>query len=396
MLKTPISLYVHWPYCSFLCKFCAFSKTRIPQNGIDHESIVGALLTELHTSLLPFRHGSKELHSIYFGGGTPSLAQPQHIERIIREADRLVPLAHNAEITLESNPTLAEMDKMRDFKQAGVNRYSIGVQTLNDATLSKMGRLHTGAEGLAAVDRARHLFPGKVSFDMIFGFENQTLDTWQQELETALKHVDGHLSVYQLAVEPGTPLFRDQRAQRIQLPEGDVQAQMYEMAVDTCKKHGLYHYEVSSYAASSKSESMHNKAYWRAQEWVGIGPSAWSRFVDTTISKMVRIRRIPDTSRWVKQCQQLGHGTATTAVVSEREAMQEAVVFGLRMMEGISDQQFRQSTQSSQHLTDFLDMDHVEQYVHSGHLVWDPLRQHLRPTEKGLQVIDSILLDVIA
>ncbi|KAJ2251918.1 radical S-adenosyl methionine domain-containing protein 1, partial [Coemansia sp. RSA 451] len=168
--------------------------------------------------------------SIYFGGGTPSLAQPRNIAQIIEAANSLVPLASDAEITLESNPTSAEVGKMRDFKQAGVTRYSIGIQTLDDRTLARMGRLHTGAEGLAAVDRARALFPGKVSFDMIFGFEGQTLDQWQKELETVLKHADNHISVYQLTVEPGTPLFRDRNAQRVVLPSGDLSAQMYESA----------------------------------------------------------------------------------------------------------------------------------------------------------------------
>ncbi|KAJ2908111.1 radical S-adenosyl methionine domain-containing protein 1, partial [Coemansia aciculifera] len=171
--RVPLSLYVHWPYCSFLCKFCAFSKARVPSQGVDHEQITNALLRELRTSLMP--HRDKELHSIYFGGGTPSLALPRNIGRIIEEANKLVPLAANAEVTLESNPTTAEVAKMLDFKQAGINRYSIGIQTLDDATLRKMGRLHTGAEGLAAVDRAKALFPGRVTFDMIFGFESQSL-----------------------------------------------------------------------------------------------------------------------------------------------------------------------------------------------------------------------------
>ncbi|KAJ1783651.1 radical S-adenosyl methionine domain-containing protein 1, partial [Coemansia sp. RSA 1938] len=238
----PFSLYVHWPYCTFLCRFCAFSKARVPAKGVEHERITSALLKELRTSLAP--HKDKVLQSIYFGGGTPSLAQPRNIAQIIEAANSLVPLASDAEITLESNPTSAEVGKMRDFKQAGVTRYSIGIQTLDDRTLARMGRLHTGAEGLAAVDRARALFPGKVSFDMIFGFEGQTLDQWQKELETVLKHADNHISVYQLTVEPGTPLFRDRNAQRVVLPSGDLSAQMYESAVEMCTAKGFRHYEV--------------------------------------------------------------------------------------------------------------------------------------------------------
>ncbi|KAJ1997533.1 radical S-adenosyl methionine domain-containing protein 1, partial [Coemansia thaxteri] len=218
-----------------------------------HERITGALIQELRYSLAP--HKDKELRSIYFGGGTPSLALPGNIGRIIDEANKLVPLTNNAEVTLESNPTSAEVAKMRDFKLAGINRYSIGVQTLDDKLLRKMGRLHTGAEGLAAVDRAKTLFPGRVTFDMIFGLEAQTLQQWQTELKTALDHADRHISIYQLTVEPGTPLFRDQQAKRVVLPSGDVQVQMYESTVDICKDRGFRQYEVSSFATHQSAES---------------------------------------------------------------------------------------------------------------------------------------------
>ncbi|KAJ2049226.1 radical S-adenosyl methionine domain-containing protein 1 [Coemansia sp. S2] len=390
--RVPLSLYVHWPYCSFLCKFCAFSKARVPSQGVDHEWITNALIKELRTSLAP--HKDKELRSIYFGGGTPSLSLPRNIGRIIDAANKLVPLTADAEVTLESNPTLAEVAKMRDFKQAGVNRYSIGIQTLDDESLRKMGRLHTGAEGLAAVDRAKTLFPGRVTFDMIFGFESQTLGQWQAELKTALDHADRHISIYQLTVEPGTPLFRDQRAQRVVLPSDDVQAQMYEMTVDMCRARGFRHYEVSSYASHSSAESMHNKGYWHGQQWVGIGPSAHSRFTDPVSGQRISSVRIPDTRRWVQQCESVGHGTGKELVVGDAEAKQEAVVFGLRMLDGISDQCFM-GISGGQPLKSYLCMDRVQYYIDEGHLLWHAPTACLAPTERGLQVIDTILLEII-
>ncbi|KAJ1668048.1 radical S-adenosyl methionine domain-containing protein 1 [Coemansia sp. RSA 1813] len=396
--RVPLSLYVHWPYCSFLCKFCAFSKARVPSGGVDHAHIANALLTELKTSLAP--HKNKELRSIYFGGGTPSLARPEHIAQIIEHANELVPLASDAEITLESNPTSAEVDKMAAFKAAGITRYSIGIQTLDDNVLRRMGRLHTGAEGLTAVDRAKSLFPGRVSCDMMFGFEGQTVHGWQRELETVLGHADSHLSLYQLTVEPGTPLFRDLNAQRVLLPADDAQAQMYEAAVEMCRARGFNHYEVSNYAASSRSQSIHNKGYWQGRQWVGIGPSAHSRFTDPTSGQRLRSVRIPDIRRWAQNCMERGHGTGKIETIDNVEARQEAVVFGLRMLDGLSNERFMHSSSSSsnvsgmQSLAEYLCMERVRQYVHDGYLRSTGDLEHLAPTERGLQVIDSILLDI--
>ncbi|KAI8322494.1 radical SAM enzyme [Martensiomyces pterosporus] len=390
--RTPLSLYVHWPYCSFLCKFCAFSKARIPAQGVEHDRITSALLRELRTSLLP--HKDKVITSIYFGGGTPSLARPQHIGQIIEEAGKIAHLAPGAEITLESNPTSAEIEKMRDFKLAGITRYSIGVQTLNDKSLEKMGRLHTGAQGLAAVDRARSLFPGHVNFDMIFGFEGQTAAQWQRELEVALDHADRHISIYQLTVEPGTPLYRDRNAKRLVLPGGDSQASMYEVAAELCRGRGFRHYEVSNYAVGLEAESAHNKSYWRCQQWVGVGPSAHSRFVDPCSGRRISSVRIPDTRRWLQRCEEAGHGTAKSTVIEDADTKQEVVVFGLRMLDGLANARFREFSRG-QSLSEFLRMDQVKEYVGQGYLTWDESTEHLAPTERGLEVIDSILLDIV-
>ncbi|KAJ1896236.1 hypothetical protein LPJ66_004113 [Kickxella alabastrina] len=396
--KTPLSLYVHWPYCSFLCRFCAFSKSRIPSQGIDHARITSALVRELQTTLSPYKKTSA-LHSIYFGGGTPSLARPQDIHQIIDRANHLVPLIPGAEITLESNPTLAEVEKMRGFRAAGITRYSVGVQSLDDRTLSEMGRLHTGAEGLAAVDRAREVFPGNVTFDMIYGFPRQTPDQWQNELETALTHADQHISIYQLTVEPGTPLFRDQRARRIALPVDDTQARMHEIAVEACKDRGFRHYEVSSYAKHPAAQSRHNMGYWSGQSYVGIGPSAHSRFVDPRDKQVRRSVRVPDTRRWIELCESpAAHGTATIADVTMAEAKAEMVVFGLRMIDGLEDSAFRRlsaNDANGQGLEDFLCMEKVHSYVEMRLLTWDPVVGVLKPTERGLQVIDSVLLDIL-
>ncbi|KAJ2524637.1 radical S-adenosyl methionine domain-containing protein 1 [Coemansia sp. RSA 2049] len=395
--RTPLSLYVHWPYCSFLCRFCAFSKARVPAGGVDHALITRALLAELRTSLAPHSR-DKELRSIYFGGGTPSLAQPAHVAQIIEQASRLVPLAASAEITLESNPTSAETDKMAAFKAAGITRYSIGIQTLDDGVLQRMGRLHSGAEALAAANRAASLFPGHVSLDMMFGFESQTVDQWQRELETVLAHANGHLSLYQLTVEPGTPLFRDIRAQRVKRNPDDTLALMYETAVALCRSRGLAHYEVSNYAASPESQSVHNIGYWQGRQWIGIGPSAHSRFIDPASGTCLRTVRIPDIQRWVRSCLEHGHGTAKSETVDDAEARQEAVVFGLRMLDGLSNARFMRTgcvSSGALSLAEYLRVDQVQRYLRDGYLRSSGRLDHLAPTERGLQVIDSILLDIL-
>ncbi|KAJ1966160.1 radical S-adenosyl methionine domain-containing protein 1 [Dipsacomyces acuminosporus] len=390
--RIPISLYVHWPYCSFLCKFCGFSKARVPKQGIDHGRIASALLKELRTSLTP--HMDKTITSIYFGGGTPSLARPRHIGQIIEEASRIAHLDPGAEITIESNPTSAEVAKMRDFKMAGVNRYSIGVQTLSDKSLARMGRLHTGAEGLAAVDRAKSLFPGHVSFDMIFGFEGQTVEQWQRELEVALAHADKHISIYELTVEAGTPLYRDTKARRTKLPYAATTESMYEVALELCRAKGFRHYEVSNYAASPNAESKHNKAYWQGQQWIGIGPSACSRYIDPANGKRTSSVRAPSTNMWMQMCEDMGHGTAKSEVIGTSAAKAEFVVCGLRMLDGISNARFREVS-DGQSLSQFLRMEQVEHCVSEGCLAWDGSNGSLRPTEKGLAVIDSILLNIL-
>ncbi|KAJ2797570.1 hypothetical protein H4R21_004270, partial [Coemansia helicoidea] len=367
---------------------------REPAGGVDHERITAALLRELQWQLAP--HGDKQLQSIYFGGGTPSLAEPRNIERIIAAADALVPLARGAEITLESNPTSAEVAKMRAFKLAGVTRYSIGVQTLSDRALRDMGRLHTGAEGLAAVDRARALFPGRVSLDMMFGFAGQTAEQWVGELALALEHADRHVSIYQLTVEPGTPLARDCRARRVELPEDDAQAQMYETAVAACAARGLRHYEVSSYAAPG-AESVHNSGYWRGRQWVGVGPSAHSRFVDPASGQWTRSVRIPDTRRWLRTCEAAGHGTARSEPIAAADVCREAVVLALRMRDGLSARRFA-ALSGGQALASYLCADAVARHVGDGRLEWltapaGDLR--LAPTERGLAVIDSVLLEIL-
>ncbi|KAJ2694226.1 radical S-adenosyl methionine domain-containing protein 1 [Coemansia spiralis] len=393
--RTALSLYVHWPFCSFICRFCAFSKAREPAGGVDHERVTGALLRELRSQLAP--HTDKELRSIYFGGGTPSLAEPGNIARIIEGAAALVPLAAGAEITLESNPTSAEVAKMRAFKLAGVTRYSIGVQTLSDGALRRAGRLHTGAEGLAAVDRARALFPGRVTLDMMFGFAGQTPAQWAAELETVLDHADRHISIYQLTVEPGTPLARDCRAQRVVLPEDDIQAQMYETAVAACATRGLHHYEVSSYAAPG-AESVHNCGYWQGRQWIGIGPSAHSRFIDPATGQWTRSVRIPDIRRWLGACESAGHGTARSAPISIADVCREAVVLGLRMRAGLSARRFAELS-GGRAMADYLCADAVARHVCDGRLAWVPAAGdddvRLAPTERGLAVVDSVLLDIL-
>ncbi|KAJ1680309.1 hypothetical protein EV182_000257 [Spiromyces aspiralis] len=289
----PLSIYIHWPYCEFKCHFCNFNKYLNPplSSPSNEDQLAKSLLTELQT-LLRWFPTKRRVTSVYFGGGTPSLASPHTVGLVLDAISKWCNLEPDAEISLESNPTTAEIDKMQGFREAGINRYSLGVQTLDDEVLTRMGRRHTGKEGLEAILRARKLFERGVTFDMMFGFQDQTAEQWRMQLEVGRNHV----SIYQLSLEYGTPLYRDYKAGRYRVPDEDAQADMYDAALEVTASHGLHHYEVSSYASSPDSESWHNMSYWFGQDFIGIGPGAHGRFT------------IREPNRWIEQCKKLGHG----------------------------------------------------------------------------------------
>ena len=267
----PFGIYVHWPFCKAKCPYCDFN-SHVRHGGIDEARFLAAYLTELKH--FAGRAPGRTVSSIFFGGGTPSLMQPAHGRGDPRGDRRHWAVADDAEITLEANPTSVEAENFAGYAAAGVNRLSLGVQALDDPSLKALGRQHTVDEALAALDLAKQNF-GRVSFDLIYAREGQTLDDWREELTRALAHAADHLSLYQLTIEDGTPFAARHAAGTLRVPDGDKASAMYLLTQELCEAAGLPAYEISNHARPG-SESRHNLVYWRGHDYAGIGAGAHS------------------------------------------------------------------------------------------------------------------------
>ncbi|NEX48091.1 radical SAM family heme chaperone HemW [Pseudotabrizicola algicola] len=320
-------LYVHWPFCQSKCPYCDFNSHVSAK--VDHDVWRVAFLAEMrrYAELSPDR----VLSSIFFGGGTPSLMDPATVEAIIDDAAQLWKIANNVEITLEANPTSVEIDKFQAFKTAGVNRVSVGVQALNDNDLRRLGRLHDAHEARRAIEVSQQVFD-RTSFDLIYARQDQTIGQWRSELVEALKLAGGHLSLYQLTIEPGTVFgARYDRGLLRGLPVEDVAAEMYELTQEICSDAGYNAYEVSNHARSGE-ESRHNLIYWRGGDYVGVGPGAHGRITKGNGERFATTRPLAPTT-WlqdVKTNAKLG-----LEPISREDQAAEFIMMGLRLSEGI-------------------------------------------------------------
>jgi oxygen-independent coproporphyrinogen-3 oxidase len=319
---------VHWPFCASKCPYCDFN-SHVRAGGIDEARFRNALLRELEhwAELAPGR----TVGSVFFGGGTPSLMSPATVGAILDAVARHWTLAAGAEITLEANPSSVEAARFRGYRTAGVNRVSLGVQSLDDGVLRALGRLHTTAEALAAIEVARGTFD-RFSFDLIYARPGQALEAWRRELEQALRHAGAHLSLYQLTIEPGTP-FADLHARgRLKVPDGEAARAFYGLTQELTERAGLPAYEVSNHAAPGE-ECRHNLLYWRYGEYVGIGPGAHGRVVVDGARLASATERNPE--RWAALVESRGHGLTEAAALSAAEEADEALLMGLRLAEGL-------------------------------------------------------------
>jgi len=317
------ALYIHWPFCLAKCPYCDFNSH--VRERIDAEAWREALLTDMrHEAAVA---GGEPLESIFFGGGTPSLMPPALVGALLDEAARLWGFAPDIEITLEANPSSVEASKFADLAVAGVNRVSLGLQALDDQTLRFLGRLHDAREGLAALETAQAVFQ-RVSFDLIYARPGQALDQWERELRTALGLGTGHLSLYQLTIEPGTRFATDVR-QRAFIPlADDPAADLFALTRELTEAAGLPAYEVSNHARPSE-ESRHNLAYWRYRDYAGIGPGAHGR------RGGIATLRHKKPENWLEAVSQRGHGLKEERALGPSEQASEALLMGLRLAEGV-------------------------------------------------------------
>ena len=321
------ALYVHWPFCKAKCPYCDFNSH--VREGVDHGRWRRALLAELDR--VAAETAGRRLTSIFFGGGTPSLMEPGTAGAVIEHASRLWETEPGLEVTLEANPTSVEAGRLRAFRKAGVNRVSLGVQALDDASLHFLGREHSAAEARAAVELAAGLFP-RHSFDLIYARPGQAPAAWAAELRAGLGMANGHLSVYQLTIEPGTRFHALVRSGAMTPMDDDDQATLYELTQELLGEAGLPTYEVSNHARPGE-ESRHNLTYWRYGDYAGIGPGAHGRLTLGGTRWATRAERAPE--RWLELVEGSGSGELPREPVTADEQATECLMMGLRLAEGV-------------------------------------------------------------
>jgi oxygen-independent coproporphyrinogen-3 oxidase len=374
-----LALYIHWPFCLAKCPYCDFNSH--VRDTIPQARIAAALRTEL--AFEAARIGPRRLTSIFFGGGTPSLLDPDNVARLIADATRLFTPADTIEITLEANPTSIEAGRFAAYAAAGINRVSIGVQSFDETALKFLGREHSAAQAAAAIDLARRTFP-RLSFDLIYARPNQTLPAWRAELATALSLAAEHLSLYQLTIEPGTRFATQHARGDFALPDDDLAAALYDATAETAATFGLAQYEISNYAVPG-GESRHNLAYWRYQDYAGIGPGAHGRLTLGGHRLATSRHRAPEA--WAGLVESTGTGATTEDVIPQSDQAREALLMGLRLAEGIAFDTF--TTRTGLGLLDCIDPEILAAALDEAYLVQTPT--HLIATPEGRKRLDALL-----
>ena len=322
-------VYVHWPFCLAKCPYCDFN-SHVRQGGVDQTGYVGAYLREIAhmADIAPGR----QVQSIFFGGGTPSLMEPKTVGAILDAIGGAWTIAPDAEISLEANPTSVDATRFAGYRAAGVNRVSLGVQAMNDADLKRLGRMHSVAEAMAAVEIAAKSFE-RYSFDLIYARPDQQPKDWQAELDRAIDRAAEHLSLYQLTIEPDTMYERLVAAGKlIPMPDEDARV-LFDITRETCERRGLPAYEISNHARPG-AECRHNLVYWRYGEYAGIGPGAHGRLIDADgVRRALSTERSPE--KWLAGVRERGHGLVDDQALTADQQGDEMLLMGLRLAEGI-------------------------------------------------------------
>ncbi|NXF19972.1 RSAD1 protein, partial [Rhodinocichla rosea] len=403
-----------WPYCRKRCSYCSFNTYVVP--AVDEAAMRACLVREAQTLLCLSQVHS--VTSVFFGGGTPSLASPGTVAAVLEAVAGAAHLPAGAEVTLEANPSSTGASALDGFRAAGVNRLSIGVQvrgtlpaaaaatprdlivtvlppqSLDDAELRMLGREHTAAEARKTVEAARGIFPGRTSIDLLFGLPGQSRDAWAQRLEATLRLCDDHISLYQLTLERGTALAAQVKGGTLPAAPQDLLADMYQMARNVLVAAGFRHYEVSNFARKG-ALSTHNLSYWRAEQYIGVGPGAHGRFVlraEGGCSREARVQTLEPVT-WMREVQSQGHGTRSRAVLRPLEQLEELLTLGLRTDEGITHEHWGHFSPQLSLQAVFGEPGEARALQQEGWLVLDS--GGLRCTWAGLAVLDSLLPDLL-
>ncbi len=375
----PLALYIHWPFCLSKCPYCDFNshvRATIPQ-----ARFAAALRRELAHEAA--RLAPRLLTSIFFGGGTPSLLDPEHVGALISDAKTLFTPAPDLEITLEANPTSIEAGRFAAYSQAGVNRVSIGVQSLNENALKFLGREHSAGQAIAALELGRKIFP-RLSFDLIYARPGQTEQEWRAELRAALAFAADHLSLYQLTIEEGTRFHTLYSRGEFSLPDADLAATLYDATAEEAERFGLAPYEISNYAKPG-AESRHNLAYWRYNDYAGIGPGAHGRVTLRGALTATSRHRAPEP--WAELVEQHGTGATHEDAITPQDRAREALLMGLRLTEGIELNHF--TTRTGVSLEAAVEPGILAAALAEGYLTVSETR--LTATAEGRKRLDALL-----
>jgi oxygen-independent coproporphyrinogen-3 oxidase len=380
-LKAGLSLYIHWPFCRSKCPYCDFN-SHVSDGPVDEQRWKRALLAELAHFAAETR--GKSLISVFFGGGTPSTMAPHTTAALIEAAKGFWPHSEDLEITLEANPTSVEAGKLKDFAAAGVNRLSLGVQSFDDKALKFLGREHSVPEAQEAISLAREAF-ARFSFDLIYGLPGQTANGWKSELNQAIALAGGHLSLYQLSVEAGTPFFRDG------VPEMDSEsgADLYELTHEQMAINSFNSYEISNYCRPDQ-ECRHNQAIWQGGDYIGVGPGAHGRISSRQTTDA--LYQLHDPARWLEKVEKDGHATAKRNALSASVRAEELLLTGLRLEEGVEAARFQNLCGLS--LESVLDDSALAQLVEGGFMISDA--KGLRATAQGRLCLNTVLAELLA
>ncbi len=383
-MTAPLGVYIHWPFCKSKCPYCDFNSH--VREGVEQARWRAALLTELE-------HAAREaperrVETMFFGGGTPSLMEPDTVGALIERTRQLWDTAPDVEITLEANPTSVEAGRFAALAEAGVNRVSLGVQALDQAALKFLGREHSVDEAMAALAIAKKTF-ARFSFDLIYAQPGQTPEAWDAELERALTFAGEHLSLYQLTIERGTRFYAEHARGGFTLPDEDTTAEMFERTQGRLAAAGLPAYEISNHARTGAA-CRHNLIYWRYQDYVGVGPGAHGRFRHGDAKRATRRTSGPE--GWLAAVERDGHGTAEVTDVTGRDRVEEALMMGLRLSEGIDRALFASLTGSDPVAA--LGEPKLAPLVERGFLDIDAT--HLKATPAGRQRLNALIERLVA
>ena len=376
-MREPFGIYIHWPFCAAKCPYCDFN-SHVRMRGIDEPRFRAAFSREMAT--LRERIGPKTITSIFLGGGTPSLMEPQTVAHLLNEVARHWTIENGAEITMEANPSSVEADRFRAYKSAGVNRLSLGVQALDDSELKRLGRIHDVKQAIYAIGLARDIFP-RLSFDLIYARPNQTPQAWESELNQAIDLAADHLSLYQLTIEEGTAFQRLYEAGKLKLPEPEDAALLYDITQNVTVKRGLPAYEISNHAVPG-AESQHNLLYWRYQQYLGIGPGAHGRFIEGDKRTVTITEKLPE--KWCELVEEKGHGIIEEEYLNQDNQADEMLLMGLRLYEGLDIhalESLRGKPLDNKVMAELQDYGLIEMIGNS----------RLRASEKGRILLDHII-----